>query len=121
MDCSLEIVSTLLPLGGSVEPLGEGKELYVAAGRMSRSEREIVHKIIHKTDRFGDYGSKLHEVAVSARTSGSTRIYCCLRTFCYLLHRLEHSLGSWRSTAELLPLNLVRLPLRPMQDNVSGI
>jgi hypothetical protein len=31
------------------------------------------------------------------------------------------SLGSWRSTAELLPLNLVRLPLRPMQDNVSGI
>ncbi len=27
------------------------------------------------------------------------------------------SLGSWRSTAELLPLNLVRLPLRFRQDN----
>ncbi len=27
------------------------------------------------------------------------------------------SLGSWRSTAELLPLNFVRLPLRCIQDN----
>ena len=27
------------------------------------------------------------------------------------------SLGSWRSTAELLPLNFVRLSFRPIQDN----
>jgi hypothetical protein len=27
------------------------------------------------------------------------------------------SLGSWRSTAELLPLNFVRLPFHPDQDN----
>ena len=27
------------------------------------------------------------------------------------------SLGSWRSTAELLPLNFVRLPFRPIQNN----
>ena len=30
------------------------------------------------------------------------------------------SLGSWRSTAELLPLNFVRLPFRPIQDNVRS-
>ncbi len=30
------------------------------------------------------------------------------------------SLGSWRSTAELLPLSLVRLSFRDMQDNIPS-
>ena len=30
---------------------------------------------------------------------------------------MTSSLGSWRSTAELLPLNFVRLPFGPIQDN----
>jgi hypothetical protein len=31
------------------------------------------------------------------------------------------SLGSWRSTAELLPLNFVRLPFHPDQDNARWL
>jgi hypothetical protein len=31
------------------------------------------------------------------------------------------SLGSWRSTAELLPLNFVRLSFRSIQDNRSAV
>src|SRR5260370_3585531 len=53
--------------------------------------------------------------------SGTSHQICGLMERETGIEPVTSSLGSWRSTAELLPLNFVRLPFRSILDNVPDI